>query len=73
MEKFKFGALVAFVVNQTVEITVDLGTYNTMSRAQLACELHRESELFSHVFDYYHRLGIDHDIQTYITQQVTVE
>lgn len=73
MEKFKFGALVAFVVKGTPEITVDLGTYNTLERAVMACNLHRESELFSYVFDYYHGLGIDHQISTYVLQQVTVE
>lgn len=73
MEKFKYGAVVAFVVKDVIEITVDLGSYESMARAQLACSLHRESELFSHVFNYYHVLGIEHQISLFVCQKAEVE
>lgn len=66
MEKFKYTAIVAFVVDDVYEVIVDLGNYQTYERAQLACGLYRENELFSHTFDYYHRLGISHMVMTYV-------
>lgn len=70
MEKITYLAFVSFMVQETIEVTIDLGSYKTLARAKVALECHKENELFSHTLTYYRALQIDHQVLVYASKLV---